>query len=313
MKTIKTFFVILLTAALAGCGGGGGGGGNTTDNSTVADTPTVNPTLRSIDRIATGFNFPAIPNTNGYVVVKGSELYVSDSSSIKNLNFSGQVLSTFSVNDPRGMAVSGSDLYYAANPTSSNSNIYRYPDQISRQITNIAYNFGSLSILGNDLYAVDYSGSGQVSRFTNKLGNASAVFSGPSYITSDSTYVYVTKVSGGVGVVDQSGNAHSLNWQGITNPKGIAIAGSYAFIVSQADISGNGAVIFRVKLTDGTVDTYVDGQTSGVWDSSLDKGFCGPTGIAANTQDGYLYVVNGYCTGASAATGNRNSLIRIKI
>lgn len=311
MKTNKIIFAILLATSLLGCGGGGGG--NTTDNSTVIDTPTVNPTLRSIDRIATGFTFPTIPNTNGYVVVKGNQLYVSDSSSIKNLNFSGQLLGTVSVNDPRGMAVSGTDLYYAANPTSSNANIYLYPNQTSSQVTNIAYNFGSLSIFGNDLYAVDYSGSGQVSKFTNKIGNASAVLSGPSYITSDSTYIYVTKVSGGVGSIDQFGNTQSLNWQGITNPKGIAIAGSYAFIVSQADSNGNGAVVFRVKLTDGTVDTYVDGQTKGVWNSSIDKGFCGPTGIAANAQDGYLYVVNGYCTGVGAATGNRNSLIRIKI
>ena len=304
----------LLSALLIGCGGGGGSDPANGSDSSSVNSPTGNPALRSIQRVATGFTYPGIPNTNGYVVVKGSSIYVSDNTKVWSLSFSGQVNQTLVVNDPRGMAVMGGALNYAANPLSANANIYVFPDNTNPQVNSHAYNFGSLAAFNASLYAVDYTLTGQVLKFDNNgQGNAIGNLSGPSYITSDANYVYVTKENGGVAYIDQSGNTNTFTWAGITNPKGIVIVGGYAYVVSQASTDGNDAVILRVKLSDGTVDTYVDGQNLGTWDSGLSKGFCGPTGIAANTQDGYLYVINGYCQGANAVINNRSTLLRIKI
>jgi len=309
---MKHFFWVLSTlisSALLGCGSGGGGGA---DTSVSNDSPVVNPTVRRVERLASGFDFSAL-NTNGYVALLGSTIYVSDASKIWSLNLSGQVnlLDTQIVTDPRGLTAASSSLYYAGSPQ-GDSNIYLYPSQTSRLVNIQNYNFGSLAAFGNDLYAIDFSsGSGAVLKFTNKIGTGSSVASliGSSYITSDASYIYATKQNGGATYFNPSSGSSS-SWTGLTNPKGIAIAGSYAYVVSEADNNGNGAVILRVKLSDGTVDTYVDGQTLGAWDPSLSQGFCGPSGIAANTQDGYLYVINGFCTGI---TSNANSLLRIKI
>ncbi len=293
-----------------GCGGGGGGGSGT---NVSGNSPVTNPTVRLVERIASGFNYSS-SNTNGYVVVLGSSIYVSDSIKIWSLDFSGQVNAsdTQAIADSRGIAPVGSSLYYAGNPQ-VNPNIYVFPNRNTPQVNNLNpnYNFGSLTNYGSDLYAIDFS-LGEVLKFVNKIGTGVSIasLSGASYITSDASYIYATKLNGGVTYIAPSAPNQSFSWTGLTNPKGIAIAGSYAYVVSQADNNGNGAAILRVKLSDGTVDTYVDGQTLGTWDSSLTKGFCGPTGIAANTQDGYLYVINGYCTGV---TSNGNSLLRIKI
>ena len=314
-KAMHKFFIsvgLILPVLLAACGGGGGGG----SSASVVDpnSPVVNPTVRTIDRINSGFSFPTIPNTKGYVTVMGNSIYVSDASKVWVLNFLGQSTTSISVPDPRGVVGINGSLYYASWTASSTDQfIYIYPNTVTSVASSgvASTNFGSLASFSGDLYAVDYSNSGQILKFTNNIGTGASVTgtTGANYITSDSNRIYITKTAG-VGYIDQQG-VHAYSWGLTNNPQGIAVTSNYAYVVSDADMNGNGAVIKRVKLSDGTVDTYVDEQSLGVWDHSISKGFCGPTGMAVNTTDGYLYVINGYCTGSAA--GNAHSLLRIKI
>lgn len=314
MNTFRIYFTLALLAGLTACGGGGGGGSSPTP------TPDPNPpTVRTVDRLASGFSFISTNNTNGYVAMLNQSIYVADSTTVSVFSTAGALTSSTVVSDVRGLASDGTHMYDAANPlVGGTPNIYVFPDTTTPKVSSSpTYNFGSLAVLGTDLYAVDYQGSGQVLKFTNKIGNGTAMdttkLSGPSYISSDGTSIYVTKTNGDFGVFGSNGVVTLSTSTGLTNPKGVAVADGYAYVVSGADTNGNGAVIKRIKLADGTIDTYVDGVSLGVWDSGISKGFCGPTGMVADTVNKYLYVINGYCSGAGAVINNRATLLRIKI
>ncbi len=306
MKKIRIVTGLFLAALVMGCGGGGGG-------SSPVNTPAVTIPAKTITLFDTGSQVLSSPKLMVFsgdglltVAVQGSDRV--DTFNVNN----GSLVSSFTVNDPIGVAVKtdpsngATTVYYAAG-----SGIYTGGG--STVVANVAGNYYGLTFLSStEFYVGNISGSGTVVKYTSASINAQGTLSGfsgfPSALVAHNGFIYATLTDGNIAKINPSNGTHSnVAWGVFENPNGIAIDGDYAYVANNGPSNdGVGGYISRIKLSDGSNERFVS-DTIGIWQTAT-QGFCSPTGLAV--YSGYLYVSNGTCP---SNDGNKNKILKVKL
>jgi hypothetical protein len=304
MKNIKLTLTFVVAATLLGCGGGGGGGSSNDAPAVAAKTITL------FDTESQTLSLPKLMAFSGSglltVAVQGS-----DRVDTFNVN-TGSLVSSYSVNDPFGVAVKNdaltgaASLYYAAG-----SGIYT--DGGSTVVANVGGNYYGLAFLSaTEFYVGNISGLGTVVKYTSSSINPQATITGlsgfPSALIAHNGFIYVTLTDGNIAKIDPTNLTHTnVAWGTFEHPNGIAIEGDYAYVANNGpNNNGVGAYISRIKMSDGSQERFVS-DTLGVWQTPT-PGFCSPAGLAI--YSGYLYVSNGTCP---SNDGNKNKILKVKL